>query len=103
MRQAPALPGLVSGQARAPDPVLRARRAVSYSAIETLRHFRQSYRHRLTRRKTSMSMQPELEPRSPYAVAGALGAQQQAVLRNTYLMLALTMVPTVIGAMVGMA
>ena len=50
-----------------------------------------------------MSMQPELEPRSPYAVAGALGAQQQAVLRNTYLMLALTMVPTVIGAMVGMA
>src|SRR5688572_4058288 len=49
-----------------------------------------------------MSMQPELQPR-PYAVAGALGAQQQAVLRNTYLLLALTMVPTVIGAMVGMA
>lgn len=33
----------------------------------------------------------------------ALGAQQQRVLRNTYLMLALTMVPTVIGAFVGMA
>lgn len=32
-----------------------------------------------------------------------LGAQQQRVLRNTYLMLALTMVPTVIGAFVGMA
>lgn len=32
-----------------------------------------------------------------------LGAQQQRVLRNTYLMLALTMVPTVIGASVGMA
>ena len=32
----------------------------------------------------------------------ALGAQQQRVLRNTYLMLALTMVPTVIGALVGM-
>jgi len=33
----------------------------------------------------------------------ALGAQQQRVLRNTYLMLALTMIPTVIGAFVGMA
>jgi FtsH-binding integral membrane protein len=33
----------------------------------------------------------------------ALGAQQQRVLRNTYMMLALTMVPTVIGAFVGMA
>ncbi len=33
----------------------------------------------------------------------ALGAQQQRVLRNTYLMLALMMVPTVIGAFVGMA
>ena len=35
--------------------------------------------------------------------AGAIGAQQQKVLRNTYLLLALTMVPTVIGAFVGMA
>lgn len=33
----------------------------------------------------------------------ALGLEQQKVLRNTYLLLALTMVPTVIGAMVGMA
>ncbi|HYC46091.1 MAG TPA: Bax inhibitor-1 family protein [Burkholderiales bacterium] len=48
-------------------------------------------------------MQPELQPRSTYPVAGALGPEQQAVLRNTYLLLALTMVPTVIGAMVGMA
>jgi modulator of FtsH protease len=47
-------------------------------------------------------MQPELQPRSPYAVAGELGVQQR-VLRNTYLLLALTMVPTVIGAMIGMA
>jgi modulator of FtsH protease len=47
-------------------------------------------------------MQPELQPRSPYAVAGELGLQQR-VLRNTYLLLALTMVPTVIGAMIGMA
>src|SRR4051794_4962046 len=48
-------------------------------------------------------MQPELQPRSPYAVAGEVGLQQQRVLRNTYLLLALTMVPTVIGAMLGMA
>ena len=33
----------------------------------------------------------------------ALGAEQQKVLRSTYLMLALTMVPTVIGAMIGIA
>jgi len=48
-------------------------------------------------------MQPELHPRGTYPVAGELGLQQQRVLRNTYLLLALTMVPTVIGAMVGMA
>lgn len=35
--------------------------------------------------------------------AGALGAQQSRVLRSTYLLLSLTMVPTVIGAFVGMA
>src|SRR5256885_10124437 len=33
----------------------------------------------------------------------ALAQQGQKVLRNTYLLLALTMVPTVIGAFVGMA
>jgi FtsH-binding integral membrane protein len=51
-------------------------------------------------------MQPELNPRTGYpgtATAGQIGAQQQRVLRNTYLLLALTMIPTVIGAMVGMA
>lgn len=32
----------------------------------------------------------------------ALGATQHKVLRNTYLLLALTMIPTVIGALVGM-
>ena len=50
-------------------------------------------------------MRPELEPRTAYAAAGAraLTPEQNRVLRNTYLMLALTMVPTVIGAMVGMA
>src|SRR5687767_10189495 len=48
-------------------------------------------------------MQSELNPRSTYPVAGAIGLEQQRVLRNTYLMLALTMVPTVIGAMIGMA
>lgn len=46
-------------------------------------------------------MQPEL--RNPYPVAGELALPQQRVLRNTYLLLALTMVPTVIGAMIGMA
>ena len=50
-----------------------------------------------------MAMQPELQSRSPYPVAGELAQPQQRVLRNTYLLLALTMVPTVIGALVGMA
>jgi modulator of FtsH protease len=48
-------------------------------------------------------MQPELRRSSTYPVAGELGLQQQRVLRNTYLLLAVTMVPTVIGAMIGMA
>ncbi|MDH4286275.1 MAG: Bax inhibitor-1/YccA family protein [Gallionella sp.] len=34
---------------------------------------------------------------------GALAAEQNKVLRNTYMMLALTMIPTVIGAFVGMS
>ena len=39
-----------------------------------------------------------------YEAADVLGAEQgRKVLRNTYLLLALTMVPTVIGAMIGMA
>ncbi len=33
--------------------------------------------------------------------AGGVALEQQRVLRNTYLLLALTMVPTVIGAMIG--
>jgi modulator of FtsH protease len=45
-------------------------------------------------------MQPNLQLSTG---STALGAAQQRVLRNTYLMLALTMVPTVIGAFVGMA
>ena len=48
-------------------------------------------------------MRPELEPRSIYAGSGEVSLQQNRVLRNTYLLLALTMVPTVIGAMIGMA
>ena len=35
--------------------------------------------------------------------AGALVTEQNKVLRNTYMMLALTMIPTVIGALVGMS
>jgi len=45
-------------------------------------------------------MQPELQTIQT-ARAGALGAAQSKVLRNTYLLLALTMVPTVIGAYIG--
>src|SRR5215210_6743172 len=45
-------------------------------------------------------MQPELHPNSVYTGSRTLGLPQQRVLRNTYLLLALTMVPTIIGAMV---
>jgi modulator of FtsH protease len=48
-------------------------------------------------------MQRQLQPRAAYPGADALGLEQQRVLRNTYLLLALTMVPTVIGAIIGMA
>ena len=44
-------------------------------------------------------MQPEL--RIP-AQTGELSVSQNRVLRNTYLMLSLTMIPTLIGAMIGM-
>lgn len=44
-------------------------------------------------------MQPEIQ----YGASGQLALAQNKVLRNTYLLVALTMVPTVIGAMVGMA
>jgi modulator of FtsH protease len=49
---------------------------------------------------------PELQPvRSDgsYAPVGELAVRQNRVLRNTYLLLALTMVPTVIGALIGMS
>jgi modulator of FtsH protease len=58
-------------------------------------------------------MQPELKPvrtndqgfgRAPYEAAPEVGyatPQSQKVLRNTYMLLALTMVPTVIGAALG--
>lgn len=45
-------------------------------------------------------MQPEIQYG---AGAGQLAEAQSKVLRNTYMLLSLTMVPTVIGAMVGMA
>ncbi len=50
-------------------------------------------------------MQPELQPnQSVYqAGAGRIALQQQRVLRNTYLLLALTMVPTMAGAFVGIS
>ncbi len=53
-------------------------------------------------------MQPELQPVRPnqnaYGTFGtAISAESQKVLRNTYLLLALTMVPTIAGAYIGMA
>jgi modulator of FtsH protease len=48
-------------------------------------------------------MEPEMTPRGAYPAASEVSLQQNRVLRNTYLLLALTMVPTVIGAMIGMA
>jgi modulator of FtsH protease len=48
-------------------------------------------------------MQPDLQSYGTPDVAGRVAVSQNRVLRNTYLMLALTMVPTVIGAMAGMA
>lgn len=50
-------------------------------------------------------MQPEFQtqPAAYRADARAIPLEQQKVLRNTYLLLALTMVPTTIGAFLGMA
>jgi FtsH-binding integral membrane protein len=45
-------------------------------------------------------MQPEMQFGTQ---AGQLSVEQNRVLRNTYLLLALTMVPTIIGAFIGMA
>ena len=47
-------------------------------------------------------MQHGLQPQSTFPVGGELALQQQRVLRNTYMLLALTMVPTVVGALIGM-
>jgi modulator of FtsH protease len=50
-------------------------------------------------------MQPEFQTSQTAVQTGSqpIALQQQKVLRNTYLLLALTMVPTMIGAAVGMA
>ena len=53
-------------------------------------------------------MQPELQPvrsnERAYGTRGAaISAESQRVLRNTYLLLALTMVPTIVGAFIGIA
>src|SRR5690606_255107 len=49
------------------------------------------------------SMSQNVQTYTGYAGAGALSAQRQRVLRNTYWLLALSMVPTVRGAWVGVA
>jgi modulator of FtsH protease len=48
-------------------------------------------------------MNERLQPvsNSPYASGGDVAAQQHRVLRNTYFLLALTLIPTVIGAAIG--
>ena len=48
-------------------------------------------------------MQPEIQSNSGVIQAGAqdIALQQSRVLRNTYLLLALTMVPTAVGAFIG--
>jgi modulator of FtsH protease len=48
-------------------------------------------------------MQPEPQTTNPGYAGVALAPDSQKVLRNTYLLLALTMVPTVAGAWLGMA
>ncbi len=50
-------------------------------------------------------MQPDYQSNTSVLGAGArvIAPQQQRVLRNTYLLLALTMVPTVIGAYIGIS
>ena len=50
-------------------------------------------------------MQPEMQPNPAVYQAGTqdIALRQQRVLRNTYLLLALTMVPTVIGAFLGIS
>ena len=47
-------------------------------------------------------MQPDLHTGAPYSAGSTdIAAQQNKVLRNTYLMLAISLIPTVIGAAVG--
>ncbi|MGY0193664.1 Bax inhibitor-1/YccA family protein [Leptothrix sp. BB-4] len=46
-------------------------------------------------------MTPDLSSYTGQVGSGALGLQQQRVLRNTYALLALSMIPTVLGAWVG--
>ena len=48
-------------------------------------------------------MQPELQYSTQTAQAGELAVVRNKVLRNTYGLLGLTMIPTVIGALVGMS
>ena len=50
-------------------------------------------------------MEPELQSNQGtyQAGTGTIAVQQQRVLRNTYLLLALTMVPTVVGAFIGIS
>jgi modulator of FtsH protease len=48
-------------------------------------------------------MEPELQTVNPVFGTVAIAPDTQKVLRNTYMLLALTMIPTVVGAYVGMS
>jgi modulator of FtsH protease len=48
-------------------------------------------------------MDQSMQPIAGYAGSGPIAAQRQRVLRNTYWLLALSLVPTVLGAWVGVA
>ena len=48
-------------------------------------------------------MNPSLQTSPDFSGSGALAAQRNRVLRNTYWLLALSMVPTVLGAWIGVA
>jgi modulator of FtsH protease len=48
-------------------------------------------------------MQPELQTQQPYGGTQEVAVQQNKVLRNTYLLLAVTLIPTIVGAAIGTA
>src|SRR5262245_42257642 len=56
-----------------------------------------------TRSSIGGSMNQSLQTQPAYAGSGALAVDRNRVLRNTYWLLALSMVPTVLGAWIGVS